>query len=317
MACHAVVCHNHVITRTHNHIGTTTIVVASTKVVVRIIFHTISVVPIAHRLGVLVGSEVVKDETVGYCRVGTIHIESTTTSAVAMCEVVGDDEVFEFHAMEHAHTCTTVTVCHIINNVAMANGESVPLHIGILFIHAGLVTTDIILPVVAACFVAAVLVALVCTVIAIACHMPGCHTHVGLIQYVVALAEVFVISTSVDQIHGERVGSTIVARYVQFVFRIAINRRLLAYLKYGLIVRLLAVFVSIACRHILRQQRFALLFAWSSVLRESTIHLHAIANYESLVVGVYTCAYPYLLRFKPWIVLMQCVVFGSYLDSQL
>ena len=105
-----------------------------------------------------------------------------------MCEVVGDDEVFEFHAMEHAHTCTTVTVSHIINNVAMANGESVPLHIGILFIHTGLVATDIVLPVVFASVVAAILVAIVCTVIAIACHMPGCHTHVRLIQYIVSLA---------------------------------------------------------------------------------------------------------------------------------
>ena len=158
-----------------------------------------------------------------------------------MCEVVGDDEVFEFHAMEHAHTCTTITVSHIINNVAMANGESVPLHIGILFIHTGLVATDIVLPVVFASVVAAILVALVCTVIAIACHMPGCHTHVRLIQYVVALTEVFVISsssTSVDHIHGERVGSAIVARYVQFVVRIAINGRLLAYLKYCLVVGL-------------------------------------------------------------------------------
>ena len=68
--------------------------------------------------------------------------------------------------------------------------------------------------------------------------MPSCHTHVGLIQYVVALAEVFVISTSIDQIHGERIGSAIVARYVQFVARIAINGRLLAYLKDCLVVGL-------------------------------------------------------------------------------
>ena len=67
MAYHTIVSHDHIVARAHNHIGTTTIVVASAKVVVRIAIHTISVVPIAHRLGVLVGSEVVKDEAVGYC----------------------------------------------------------------------------------------------------------------------------------------------------------------------------------------------------------------------------------------------------------
>ena len=189
MAYHTIVSHDHIVARAHNHIGTATVVIASAKVVVRIAFHTISIVPIAHRIGIQVGSEVVEHETVGYCRIGTIHIESASTCTIAVCEVVGDDKVFEFYAMEHAHACTTVTVCHIINNVAVANGESVPLHIFVFLIHTGLVATDIILPVVAACIIAAILVAPVCTVIAVACHVPGCHTHVGLIQYVVALAE--------------------------------------------------------------------------------------------------------------------------------
>ena len=168
MAYHTIVSHNHIVARAHNHIGSATVVVTSAEVVVRIVFNTISVAPVAHRHGVLVGSEVVEHETVGYCRVGTIHIQSASTSTVAVCEVVGDDEVFEFHAMEHSHACTTVTVSHIINNVAVANGESVPLHIGVFLIHAGLVATDIILPVVVAFLVAAILVGLVCTVIVIA-----------------------------------------------------------------------------------------------------------------------------------------------------
>ena len=190
MAYHTIVSHDHIVARAHNHIGTATVVIIIAKASSSVI-HTcinISVRPIVHRLGVLVGSEVVEHETVGYCRVGTIHIQSASTCTVAVSEVVGDDEVFEFNAMEHAHTCTTVTVSHIINNVAVANGESVPLHIFVFLINARFVATDIILPVVAAFFVAAILVAIVCTVIAIACHMPGCHTHVRLIQYIVSLA---------------------------------------------------------------------------------------------------------------------------------
>ena len=168
MAYHTIVSHDHIVARAHNHIGSATVVVASAEVVVRIVSHAISVAPIAHRLGVLVGSEVVEHETVGYCRVGTIHIQSATTCTVAVSEVVGDDEVFEFHTTEHSHTCTTVTVSHIINNVAVANGESVPLHIFVFLIYAGLVATDIILPAVVAGIVAAILVGFVFTVIAVA-----------------------------------------------------------------------------------------------------------------------------------------------------
>ena len=147
--------------------------------------------------------------------------------------------------------------------------------------------------------------------------MPSCHTHVGLIQYVVALAEVFVISTSIDQIHSERVGSAIVARYIQFVVRIAIDGRLLAYLKYGFVVGLCATGISRTSRNVLREQRLALLFAWCSVLGEASVHLHSIANDEALVVGVYTSTYPYNLRFESRVVLVKGIVLGCHFHSQL
>ena len=189
MAYHTIVSHDHIVARAHNHIGTATVVIASAKVVVRIVAHTISVVPTTHRLGVIVGSEVVEHETVGYCRVGTIHIESASTCTVAVCEVVGDDEVFELNAMEHAHTCTTVTVCHIINKVSVSNGESVPLHILIFLVDSRFIATGIFFPIPLVRLIATILIARISIARTIACHMPCRHTHVGLIQYVVALAE--------------------------------------------------------------------------------------------------------------------------------
>ena len=316
MAYHTIVSHDHIVARAHNHIGSATIVVniaEASSSVIRTCTN-ISVRPIAHRFSIIVGGKILQNEAVGYLRVDTIHVESATSCTVTMSKVVGDDEVFEFNTMEHSHASTTVTVSHIINNVAVANGESVPLHIFVFLIYARFVAADIIFPVPATAE-AAVFVGTIRRTVTVSCHMPSCHTNVRLIQNIVSLAHAGsvtgnVCGTFIYYFRSKR-------GYVKIVTCTACHWRFLAYLKYSFIIGLFTVFVCRTSRNVLRKQRFAFLFAWISVLGETSINLDTITDYKALIVGIYTGSNPYHLRFESCIVLVQGVVLGSHFHCQL
>ena len=145
--------------------------------------------------------------------------------------------------------------------------------------------------------------------------MPGCHTHVRLIQYIVSLAHA---CSTIGSVCGTFIYNFISKRgYVKIVTCTTCHWWFLAYLKYCLVVGLSAWCVCQTSRNVLREQRFALLFAWCSFLGEASIHLHSIANDEALVVSIYSGTYPYNLRLESYIVLVQGVVLGGHFHSQL
>ena len=49
-----------------------------------------------------------------------------------MCEVVYDDEVFEFYILKYSHTGSSISVCLIVDKVTVAYGESVPFHFALV-----------------------------------------------------------------------------------------------------------------------------------------------------------------------------------------
>ena len=49
-----------------------------------------------------------------------------------MCEVVYDDEVFEFYILKYSHTGSSISVCLVVDKVTVANGESVPLYFALV-----------------------------------------------------------------------------------------------------------------------------------------------------------------------------------------
>ena len=92
-----------------------------------------------------------------------------------------------------------------------------------------------------------------------------------------------------------------------------VHGRLLAYLQDGLVVGLGQAFVSLAGRHILREQRMAVALAGIAVFRETAIHLHAVADYKALVVGVDAGAYPYhhaVFARLQTLVVLRCLLHG-------
>ena len=107
----AVVCHYKVVAGALNHIGSASITFfAAGK------------------------AQVSQQVTVGNLTVFTIHIQTATTHATAMVEVVDDDKVFQFYSSEYTHTCSSVTVgTRIVDDVTVTYREAIPF--GMLVIH--------------------------------------------------------------------------------------------------------------------------------------------------------------------------------------
>ena len=99
--------------------------------------------------------------------------------------------------MEHTHTSTTVTVCHIVDNIAVAHSESVPLHILIFLVNAWLIASGIISPPVIAILEAAVFVGTIRSSIFIPRHMPCGDAYIRLVEHVMALAHASSVRCSV------------------------------------------------------------------------------------------------------------------------
>ena len=49
-----------------------------------------------------------------------------------MCEVVYDNEVFEFYILKYSHTGSSISVCLVVDKVTVAYGESVPLYFALV-----------------------------------------------------------------------------------------------------------------------------------------------------------------------------------------
>ena len=121
----------------------------------------------------------------------------------------------------------------------------------------------------------------------------------------------------IDQLGGKVVLRTVgglVLLIPQFLGVLGhVHGRLLAYLQDGLVVGLGQAFVSLACRHILREQRMAVALAGRTVLGESAVHLHTVADHKTFVVGVDAGAYPYhhaVFARLQTLVVFRCLLHG-------
>ena len=107
----AVVCHHKVEAGALNHIGSASITFTAVGI-----------------------TQVSQQVTVRNLTVLSVHIQTATTYATAMVEVVDDDEVFQFYTSEDTYTCTSVTVgTRIVDDITMTYGEAIPF--GMLVIH--------------------------------------------------------------------------------------------------------------------------------------------------------------------------------------
>ena len=107
----AVVCHHKVESGTLNHIGSASITFTAVGI-----------------------TQVSQQVTVRNLTVLAVHIQTATTYATAMVEVVDDNEVFQFYSSEYTHTCSSVTVgTRIVDDVTVTYREAIPF--GMLVIH--------------------------------------------------------------------------------------------------------------------------------------------------------------------------------------
>ena len=108
----AVVCHHKVVAGTLNHIGSASIT-----------FFAIGITQVSQQV------------TVRNLTVLAVHIQTATTYATAMVEVVDDDEIFQFYTSEYTHTCSSVTVStRIVDDVAVTYGEAIPFGILVILV---------------------------------------------------------------------------------------------------------------------------------------------------------------------------------------
>ncbi len=171
--------------------------------------------------------------------------------------------------------------CHT-DDVAVADGETVPPYVAVFLIVGVCVCGSRQTGAVALRRIGAV-----------AGGRPCGHTYVGLAQDVAADDVALVVDEFVDVVELRTVGGRVILIPHLLAALGHVDGRLLAYLQYGLVVCLGEVFVPLACRHILREERMAVGLAGRAVLGKTAVHLHAIADDEALVVGVDACAYPY------------------------
>ena len=108
----AVVCHDKVVAGALNHIGSASITFTAVGI-----------------------TQVSQQVTVRNLTVLAVHIQTATTYATAMVEVVDDDEVFQFYSSEYTHTCSSVTVStRIVDDITMTYGEAIPFGIFVILV---------------------------------------------------------------------------------------------------------------------------------------------------------------------------------------
>ena len=106
-----VVCHHKVVAGTLNHIGSASITFTAVGI-----------------------TQVSQQVTVRNLTVLAVHIQTATTHATAMVEVVDDDKVFQFYSSEYTHTSSSVTIgIRIVDDVTVTYREAIPF--GMLVIH--------------------------------------------------------------------------------------------------------------------------------------------------------------------------------------
>ena len=106
-----VVCHHKVVAGALNHIGSASITFTAVGI-----------------------TQVSQQVTVRNLTVLAVHIQTATTHATAMVEVVDDDKVFQFYSSEYTHPCSSVTVgIFIVDDVTVTYREAIPF--GMLVIH--------------------------------------------------------------------------------------------------------------------------------------------------------------------------------------
>ena len=110
-----VVCHDKVVAGTLNHIGSASITFTAVGI-----------------------TQVSQQVTVRNLTVLAVHIQTATSYATAMVEVVDDDKIFQFYTSEYTHTCSSVTVgIWIVDDVTVTYREAIPF--GMLVIHVVIV----------------------------------------------------------------------------------------------------------------------------------------------------------------------------------
>ena len=106
-----VVCHHKVVAGALNHIGSASITFLAVGI-----------------------TQVSQQVTVRNLTVLAVHIQTATTHATAMVEVVDDDKVFQFYSSEYTHTSSSVTIgIRIVDDVTVTYREAIPF--GMLVIH--------------------------------------------------------------------------------------------------------------------------------------------------------------------------------------